>query len=116
MALLSDQCPNVDGRVIRELCGKYGIRKLHSSAYHPEGDGEAERTMHSFKQTMRCCLGEKKILTTDWPKLAQEISFICNSQINASTKYTPQEIMFGEKFRSKVDTIIPRMYLVYFSS
>ena len=83
LALLSDQCPNVDGTVIRELCGKYGIRKLHSSAYHPEGDGEAERTIQSFKQTMRCCLGERKILTTDWPKLAQEISFICNSQINA---------------------------------
>ena len=108
LALLSDQCPNVDGTVIRELCGKYGIRKLHSSAYHPEGDGEAERTIQSFKQTMRCCLGERKILTTDWPKLAQEISFICNSQINASTKYTPQEVMFGEKLRSKVDTIIPQ--------
>ena len=97
LALLSDQCPNVDGTVIRELCGKYGIRKLHSSAYHPEGDGEAERTIQSFKQTMRCCLGERKILTTDWPKLAQEMSFICNSQINASTKYTPQEIMFVGK-------------------
>ena len=60
LALLSDQCPNVDGTVIRELCGKYGIRKLHSSAYHPEGDGEAEMTIQSFKQTMRVVWGRGK--------------------------------------------------------
>ena len=42
-ALLSDQGRNVDGVLVKELCAKYGITKLHSSAYHPEGDGEAER-------------------------------------------------------------------------
>ena len=108
LALLSDQCPNVDGKLVREVCERYGIEKLHSSAYHPEGDGEAERTIQSFKQCMRCCLEERKISQTNWPKLTQEISFICNSQINASTKCTPHEVMFGEKLRSKVDVILPQ--------
>ena len=44
VTLLSDQGRNVDGALIRELCAKYGITKLHSNAYHPEGDGDAERT------------------------------------------------------------------------
>ena len=108
LALLSDQCPNVDGKLVREVCERYGIEKLHSSAYHPEGDGKAERTIQSFKQCMRCCLEERKISQTNWPKLTQEISFICNSQINASTKCTPHEVMFGEKLRSKVDVILPQ--------
>lgn len=68
LAMLSDQCRNVDGGVIRELCAKYGITKLHSSAYHPEGDGEAERTIQTFKQTMRCILEERQLLSTNWPK------------------------------------------------
>ncbi|KAI6647470.1 hypothetical protein LOD99_12466 [Oopsacas minuta] len=32
LALLSDQCPNVDGTLVRELCEKYAIQKLLSSA------------------------------------------------------------------------------------
>ena len=107
LALLSDQCPNVDGTVIREICAKYGIRKFHSSPYHPEGDGEAERTIQSFKQCMHCFLEERRISRTHWPRLTQEISFICNSQINASTKCSPHEVMFGEKLRGKVDAVIP---------
>ena len=107
LALLSDQGRNVDGVLVRELSAKYGITKLHLSAYHPEGDGEAERTIQSFKQTMRCILEERHISSTNWPKLTQEIAFICNSQVNASSGFTPQEIMFGEKLRLKIDTIIP---------
>ena len=107
LALLSDQCPNVDGTIIREICAEYGIQKLHSSAYHPEGDGEAERTIQTFKQCMRCLLEERGITSTDWPKLTQEITFICNSQVNASTRCTPQEIMYGERLRRKIDAIIP---------
>ena len=76
LALLSDQCPNVDGTVIREICAKYGIRKFHSSPYHPEGDGEAERTIQSFKQCMRSFLEERRISRAHWPRLTQEISFI----------------------------------------
>ena len=98
LALLSDQCHNVDGGVIRQLCTKYGITKLYSSPYHPEGDREAERTIQSFKQTIRCILEERHLSSTDWPKLAQEIAFICNSQINASSGYAPQ-VMFGDKLR-----------------
>lgn len=32
LALLSDQCPNVDGTLVRDLSEKYSIQKLHSSA------------------------------------------------------------------------------------
>ena len=39
---ISDQCPSVDGSY-KGLLAKYGIQKLDSSDYHPEGDGETER-------------------------------------------------------------------------
>ena len=41
--LLSDQGSNVDGKVIHNLCSSLGISKIHSSPYHPEGNGNAER-------------------------------------------------------------------------
>ena len=69
ITLLSDQGRNVDGSLIREACKKWGIRKIHSSPYHPQGDGEAERGIQTFKQTMRCLLAEKQMERTAWPDL-----------------------------------------------
>ena len=44
---------------------------------------------------------------TDWPKLLQEIIYIHNAQINASTGFTPNEVMFGTRMRTKVDAALP---------
>ena len=107
VSILSDQGPNVDGHLVRQLCQQLGIRKLHSTPYHPQGDGEAERSIQSFKQSMQCQLAEKGICRTDWPKLLQEITFIHNAQINASTGVTPNEVMFGTRLRTKVDAALP---------
>ena len=56
LILLSDQGRNVDGAIIRGLCEHFGIEKRHSSPYHPEGDGQVERSVETIKQTMRCLL------------------------------------------------------------
>ena len=42
-SLLSDQGPNIDGKVIRDLCKKLNISKIHSTPYHLEGNGSTER-------------------------------------------------------------------------
>ena len=59
--MLSDQGPNVDGTEVRSALAKYGIEKLRSSPYHPEGDEQSERGIHEVKQMMRCLLQEKEI-------------------------------------------------------
>ena len=94
VTILSDQGPNVDGHLVRQLCQQLGIRKCQSTPYHPQGDGEAERTIQYFKQSLRCQLAEKGLCRTDWSKLLQETNFIYNAQINASTGVTPNEVMF----------------------
>ena len=59
--------------------------------------------IQTFKQCMRCLLEERQISRTDWPKLTQEITFVCNSLVNVSTGLTPHEIMFGERLRGGVE-------------
>ena len=50
-SILTDQGPNVDGKLVREMCEKYGITK-HSAAYHLQGDGLAlSRTFYPKCQT-----------------------------------------------------------------
>ena len=59
--LLSDQENAVDGRMIREMYQRLGIQKRRSSAYHPEGDGQSERFIQSFKTALRCILKDRQI-------------------------------------------------------
>ena len=88
--LLSDQGRNVDGSALRELCQSFGIQKKHSSPYHPEGNGTAERMIGKVKQVMRCLLTDREMPKTQWPLLLNEISFVINSLPNASTSLSPQ--------------------------
>ena len=59
--MLSDQGPNVDGKLVREIQERFGIETRRSSRYHPEGDGQAERGVQTIKQTMRCLLEERGV-------------------------------------------------------
>ena len=106
--LLSDQGRNVDGTIIRVMCEQLGIEKRHSSAYHPEGDGQAERSVQTVKQTMRCLLEDRVISHTNWPSIVSEVTFVCNALVNTSTGFSPHQIMYGTKLRTKLDRWIPR--------
>ena len=63
--LRSDQGQNVDGNVIKELCGNLEIKKTRSSPYHPEGNGAAERAIGSIKTLMSLMCESRKIIIED---------------------------------------------------
>lgn len=36
----SDQCYNFESMLIQQLCSLYGIQKMHTTRYHPQGSGQ----------------------------------------------------------------------------
>lgn len=42
-----DEGPNVQSKLIKELCQVYGCRKTHTTPYHPQGNGACERFSHT---------------------------------------------------------------------
>ena len=94
---VSDQASNIDGEVFNTLCAELGIEKRKSSPYHPEGDGQAERSVQTVKAILRCIMHEEGKANYTWPSLLQEVAFKANTATNASTKYTPYEVMYGMK-------------------
>ena len=95
VSMLSDQGPNVDGVEVREFLAQFNITKKHSTAYHPEGDGQAERGIRSVKQIIRCHIAEHALQESDWPALLPRMSYILNSITSSSTGFTPYRVMFG---------------------
>ena len=104
--LLSDQESSADGHPIREMCRRLGIQKRGPSAYHPQGDGQAERSIQSFKTALRCILEYCQIMETLWPSLLQEVTFTLNSLPNASTELSHHEVMYGTQLRLPLEEMV----------
>ena len=112
--MISDQAPNMDGDRLKKMLSKFGVEKRHSSPYHPQGDGQAERGIRSTKQIMRCILNERNIQTNSWALLLPEVNYLINTTPNASTKYSPYKVFYGTDPKqictASVDLEIPVNY------
>ena len=104
--VLSDQCSNVDGNVLRELCETFNIKKKRSSAYHSQGNGFAERSVRNIREMMRTLLEDRKLPQAAWQQLLRGIVFALNTSISESTKMTPYEVVYGKSAILPIDVII----------
>ena len=93
--LQSDQGRNVDGSAIRSLCENLGISKLRSSAYHPAGNGSAERAIGFIKTILRTMCLSRNISINHWDELLPEAMLHANATYNQSNKFSPFFILHG---------------------
>jgi transposase InsO family protein len=57
--IITDQGPNFESLLIKELCGLMNIGKLRSTAYHPATNGLVERYNRTLKQMLSCFVNEQ---------------------------------------------------------
>ena len=104
--ILTDQAHNVDGTEVREMCEKFGIEKRHTSPYHPQADGLAERSIGLVKQVARCLTIERNLDKDAWPSILTEVTFYCNNIENSSTKLSAHLLSTGRQPTSPIDAWI----------
>ncbi|GJR98607.1 putative reverse transcriptase domain-containing protein [Tanacetum coccineum] len=70
-----------------------------STAYHPETDGQSERTIQTLEDMLRACVID---FGKGWVKHLPLAEFSYNNSYHASIKVAPYEALYGQKCRSPV--------------
>ncbi|GJR31676.1 reverse transcriptase domain-containing protein [Tanacetum coccineum] len=70
-----------------------------STAYHPETDGQRERTIQTLEDMLLTCVID---FGKGWVKHLPLVEFSYNNSYHASIKAAPYEALYGRKCRSPV--------------
>ena len=89
----SDQGHNFESVVLKQTLEVFGIRKSHTTAYHPQGNGLVERFNRSLLQLLR-----KYIVNEfDWEQHLPLALYAYRTAIHFSTGISPHMLMFGRE-------------------
>ena len=70
-----------------------------STAYHPQTDGQSERTIQTLEVMLRACVID---FGKGWEKYLLLAEFSYNNSYHSSIKVAPFEALYGRKCRSPV--------------
>nr|GEZ61805.1 putative reverse transcriptase domain-containing protein [Tanacetum cinerariifolium] len=76
-----------------------GTRLDKSTAYHPETDGQSERTIQTLEDMLCACSID---FGKGWVNHLPLVEFSYNNSYHASIKATPFEALYGRKYRSPI--------------
>ncbi|GKB51760.1 putative reverse transcriptase domain, ribonuclease H-like domain, aspartic peptidase domain protein [Tanacetum coccineum] len=69
------------------------------TAYHPETDGQSERTIHTLVYMLQACVID---FGKGWEKQLPLVEFSYNNSYHANIKTAPFEALYGQKCRSPI--------------
>ena len=98
--ILTDQGTPFMSRIMKDLCKLLKITQLRTSVYHPQTDGLVERFNQTLKQMLR------KIVEADgrnWDQLLPYLLFSIREVPQASTGFSPFELLYGRQPRGLLD-------------
>ena len=97
---ISDQGKNFESDLIQELCKIAGVKKLHTTPYHPQSNGQCERFNSTLCNRLGTLSDEEK---SDWKSHLGCMTHAYNCTKHVSTTYSPYYLMFGRHPRLPID-------------
>ncbi|GJP56485.1 hypothetical protein CLOM_g15552 [Closterium sp. NIES-68] len=107
-AIISDRDPKFTSKFWQDTWARYGTRLQFSSAYHPQTDGQTERTNQTMEQLIRKnCPDRNK-----WEDVLPMLEFSYNNAPSATTNHSPFYLNYGMDptvpISTNVESQVPR--------
>ncbi|GJU71272.1 putative reverse transcriptase domain-containing protein [Tanacetum coccineum] len=99
ISIISNHDSHFTSRFWQSLQSALGTQLDMNTAYHPETDGQSERTIQTLEDMLRACVID---FGKGWEKHLPLVEFSYNNSYHASIKTTPFEALYGRKCRSPV--------------
>lgn len=96
-SIVSDRDPRFTSRFWKSLQEALGSKLRLSSAYHPQTDGQSERTIQSLEDLLRICVLEQG---GTWDSHLPLIEFTYNNSYHSSIGMASFEALYGRRCRT----------------
>ena len=98
--MISDRGPQFVAGLMRELNKMLEIETKLSIAYHPETDGQTERTNQELEQYLRIYVNHRQNNWAEWLAMAE---FAFNNKVHTVTKSSPFQVNYRRELRMGFD-------------
>ena len=99
-SVILDRGPQFVAELMRELNKMLGIETKLSMAYHPETDGQTERTNQELEQYLRMYVNHRQ---NNWAKWLATVEFAFNNKVHTATKSSLFQVNYGRELRMGFD-------------
>ncbi|KAJ9543867.1 hypothetical protein OSB04_023574 [Centaurea solstitialis] len=97
LAIVSDRDTRFASRIWNGVQERMGTRLKMSTAYHPQTDGQSERTIETLEDMLRACAID---FGGSWDKHLPLIEFAYNNSYHSTIGMAPFEALYGRKCRT----------------
>ncbi|GKB56611.1 putative reverse transcriptase domain-containing protein [Tanacetum coccineum] len=99
ISIISDRDSRFTSRFWQSMQEALGTRLDMSTAYHPQTDGQSERTIQTLEYMLRACVLDFR---GSWDVHLPLVEFSYNNSYHSSVRCAPLEALYGRKYRSPI--------------
>ena len=97
VSIVSDRGPQFTSRFWQKLQEALGTKLDFSTTFHPQTDGQSERTIQTLEDMLRMCVMD---FGGSWEKYLPLVEFAYNNSYHPTIGMAPYEALYGRKYRS----------------
>ena len=99
VSIVSDRDPRFTAHFWKSFQKAMGTRLTMSTTFHPQTDGQSERTIQVSEDMLQACVLDHK---GSWEEHLPLVEFAYNNSYQASIQMTPYEALYGRPCRSPI--------------
>ncbi|KAI5341526.1 hypothetical protein L3X38_009401 [Prunus dulcis] len=97
VSIVSDRDPQFTSRFCTRLNEAFGTQLLFSTAFHPQTDGQSDRTIQTLENMLRACALQFR---SDWDEKLPLMEFAYNNNYQASIGMSLFHALYGKQCRT----------------